>query len=77
MTVSPAPCAVCGRPAHGDEPCIVTLAPAEPSSAGGPCNCLPAAPAGWPSCASCGLPQAPGKAFCDFCGSRWVAEARV
>lgn len=41
----------------------------------GPCNCLPAAPDGWTSCAHCGLAQAPGKDFCGFCGNRWVANA--
>jgi hypothetical protein len=41
----------------------------------GPCSCLPAAQDGWIACASCGLPQAPGKAFCSFCGRRWVAES--
>lgn len=68
-------CATCGDASHGDAPCR-SRAPVEPGeSRGAPCSCLPA-PAGsaWRACASCGLPQAPGKAFCDFCGSRWVDE---
>jgi hypothetical protein len=41
----------------------------------GPGACLPKTDvvAGWPACASCGLPQAPGKEFCGFCGRRWVS----
>ncbi len=41
-----------------------------------PCECLPASAtvADWPACATCGLPQAPGKEFCGFCGRRWVSE---
>jgi hypothetical protein len=41
----------------------------------GPGACLPRSDtvAGWPACASCGLPQAPGKDFCGFCGRRWVS----
>ncbi len=43
----------------------------------GPCACLPEtdALAGWLECASCGLPQAPGKDFCSFCGRRWVTAS--
>ena len=43
----------------------------------GPGACLPKSDtvAGWPACASCGLPQAPGKDFCGFCGRRWVTAS--
>jgi hypothetical protein len=65
-------------PAVDDAPPASSCA-AEPASGpgrapSGPCNCLPAAQDGWVACAQCGLPQAPGKAFCSFCGSRWPAE---
>jgi hypothetical protein len=42
-----------------------------------PCLCLPetGSMAGWLECASCGLPQAPGKDFCGFCGRRWVTAS--
>jgi hypothetical protein len=44
------------------------------AASSGPCACLPLSTtvADWPACASCGLPQAPGKDFCAFCGRRWV-----
>jgi hypothetical protein len=43
----------------------------------GPGACLPKSDvvAGWPACASCGLPQAPGKEFCGFCGRSWVSAS--
>jgi hypothetical protein len=42
-----------------------------------PSTCLPRSDtvAGWLTCASCGLPQAPGKDFCGFCGRRWVTAS--
>jgi hypothetical protein len=47
---------------------------AAPARASGPCDCLPRSPEGWLACDHCGLPQAPGKEFCTFCGRRWVSE---
>lgn len=42
-----------------------------------PCACLPVSDTvtTWPVCASCGLPQKPGKDFCGFCGRRWVTAS--
>jgi hypothetical protein len=46
-----------------------------------PCLCLPGAVSGpdamtgWLECATCGTRQAPGKAWCGFCGSRWVTAS--
>jgi hypothetical protein len=60
-------------PADGS--CAPTAAPdaAPATRTFGPCDCLPRSPKGWPACAHCGLPQAPGKEFCGFCGHRWVS----
>jgi hypothetical protein len=74
MTVQAGRCATCGLEAHADAPC-----PPQPASdteilASGPCSCLPLARSDWQTCATCGLPQAPGKTWCGFCGSRWVSE---
>lgn len=51
----------------------VTGTPA--SAVSSPCRCLPEGVDGWRACASCGLPQAPGKEFCGFCGRRWTEES--
>ncbi|MFN8631961.1 MAG: hypothetical protein U0838_17075 [Chloroflexota bacterium] len=69
-------CAACGQPPHPGAACapaIDLLA----DGLGASCrNCLPAPEPEWVACAACGLAQRPGKAFCDFCGSRWrTAEA--
>ena len=74
MTVQSDRCVECGLEAHGDDPCPPQLDSGIEILASGPCNCLPAAQSDWPACATCGLPQAPGKAWCGFCGSRWVSE---
>ena len=61
---------------HADASCAPAPAPG-PSGAvrtSGPCDCLPASPDGWPTCATCGLAQRPGKDFCTFCGRRWISE---
>jgi hypothetical protein len=50
----------------------VTGTPASPASS--PCRCLPEGVEGWRACVSCGLPQAPGKEFCGFCGRRWPRD---
>jgi hypothetical protein len=67
------------HPAGGrDEPVDGGCAPLQSSAdelLGGPCSCLPQVVDDWPACASCGLPQKPGKAFCSFCGRRWVTES--
>lgn len=71
--VAPGSCPACGMEMHGAGPCPTRPLRLDPPAAGGPCNCLPApADDSWRPCAACGLPQAPGKAFCGFCGSRWV-----
>jgi hypothetical protein len=49
-----------------------TSAPGTTSSA--PCRCLPEPLDGWRACASCGLPQAPDKEWCGFCGHRWRSD---
>ncbi len=73
MVVEPGRCPTCAG-MHGDALCQ-QAAPAELDLlAGGTCSCLPRAVDDWPACAFCGLPQAPGKAFCSFCGRRWVTE---
>ena len=74
MTVQPGRCLACGQDAHGDAPCPPRPLPEIEILASGPCNCLPEARSDWQTCARCGLPQAPGKAWCGFCGSRWVSE---
>lgn len=63
--------------AVADDPADVAADPADVAALAcppGPGACLPKSEvvAGWPVCASCGLPQAPGKDFCGFCGRRWV-----
>ncbi len=73
MTVQSERCAGCGRAAHGDAACATGPLPGIEIIASGPCNCLPGAQGDWQACATCGLPQAPGKAWCGFCGSRWVS----
>jgi hypothetical protein len=79
MTVRTERCPTCGEGLHGDAPCpsgtdtATGTADAE-APATAPCACLPAAQDGWRACASCGLPQAPGKEFCGFCGSRWRTD---
>ena len=74
MNVQSGRCMACGEEAHGDAGCTSRpLAEIEILSSG-PCSCLPEALGDWQACATCGLPQAPGKAWCGFCGSRWVSE---
>lgn len=66
-----------GRPNAGrDDHAEIACASSPPTDAllTGPCSCLPQAVDDWPACASCGLRQKPGKAFCSFCGRRWVTE---
>lgn len=74
MTVGSQRCRWCGGEPHGDTPCLLVSPVAQDERVNPTCICLPTAPAGWLACAHCGLPQAPGKAFCDFCGNRWQAE---
>lgn len=75
MVVQSGRCQSCGGLAHGDAPCPAAPALREQEAALNPtCNCLPAAPDGWLECLHCGLPQAPGKAFCGFCGNRWPSQ---
>ena len=74
MTVQSGRCEICGQEAHGGAPCAPRPLPEIEIVSSGPCNCLPEARSDWQACARCGLPQAPGKAWCGFCGSRWVSE---
>jgi hypothetical protein len=74
VTVQSGRCVACGLDAHGDGVCPPRLLAEIEVIASGPCNCLPEAQLDWQTCATCGLPQAPGKAWCGFCGSRWVSE---
>jgi hypothetical protein len=74
VTVQSERCVACGRDAHGGSPCAPRPESGIQIVANGPCNCLPAAQRDWQTCSTCGLPQAPGKAWCGFCGSRWVSE---
>ena len=74
MTVQPGRCGACGQEAHGDAVCPSGPLPEIEVISSGPCNCLPEARDDWQACATCGLPQATGKAWCGFCGSRWVSE---
>jgi hypothetical protein len=67
-------CPACGEAGHGDSRCRPIVMVQAPEPAAGPCTCLPGAQEGWLTCASCGLPQRPGKAFCGFCGRKWVTE---
>ncbi len=67
------------RPSGAGDPrvevdCRPAELPEDDLLVGGPCSCLPRGIDDWPACASCGLRQKPGKAFCSFCGSRWVTE---
>jgi hypothetical protein len=69
-------CPACGAAAHGAGRCPAVPLRLEPPVGGGACSCLPdPADEGWRACAACGLPQAPGKAFCGYCGSRWVTAS--
>lgn len=77
MTIEPPRCRSCGGDPHGDAPCPLVPAAARTEVVKRVCSCLPAAPDGWLACAHCGLPQAPGKAFCGFCGNRWPADGAV
>jgi hypothetical protein len=72
MAVESTRCPACGEHLHGEAPCSPRSLPEIEILAGGPCNCLPTAQTDWVECAHCGLPQRPGKAFCGFCGHRWV-----
>ena len=72
MAVQSGRCPTCGEDPHGDAPCPTRSLPEIEILASGPCNCLPEAQSDWVECAYCGLPQLPGKAFCGFCGHRWV-----
>jgi hypothetical protein len=74
MTVESLRCLSCGGEPHGGAPCPPRRSPARDDVVNPTCNCLPSAPDGWLACAHCGLPQAPGKAFCGFCGNRWQGD---
>jgi hypothetical protein len=72
VAVEPGRCPACGEAPHGDAPCGAR--PLAELRVFGPCDCLPEPEdAAWSPCAACGLVQAPGKTFCGYCGSRWVA----
>lgn len=77
MAIESVRCPTCGEDRHGDEPCAPRLQPLPEIEilASGPCNCLPEPESHWVACAHCGLAQLPGKAFCGFCGHRWVTAA--
>lgn len=75
MAIESARCHRCGEDPHGDAPCPPRPVPEIEILATGPCNCLPEPESDWVACAHCGLPQRPGKAFCGFCGRRWVTAS--
>ncbi len=75
MAIESARCPDCGQDLHGDGPCPPRPLPEIEILVSGPCKCLPEPQGDWVACAHCGLPQLPGKAFCSFCGHRWLTAS--